>query len=87
MNGIFIILFPNGQMQISCDNFFPCQQQYIKMLDKVIALSDDPQELRQWLIHYLRNRINTEPNDKIKAKLTKNINYIGERYAKTSLAL
>lgn len=87
MNGILVILFPNGQMQIACDNFFPCQQKYIKMLDKVIALSDDPQELRQWLIHYLRNRINNEYFDGDKAKLTKNINYIGERYAKTSLTL
>ena len=81
------ITFPNGHINIECDNFFPCQQQYVKLLDRIIALNDDPQEVRQWLIHYLRNRINTEPNEKIKAKLTKNINYIGERYAKTSLAL
>lgn len=87
MSGVLVILFPNGHMQIACDNFFPCQQQYIRMLDKVISLSDDPQELRQWIIHYLRNRINTEPNDKVKSRLIKNINYIGVRYAKTSLTL
>ena len=87
MNGVLVILFPNGQMMINSDNFFPCQQQYMRMLDKVIALSDYPQEHRLWLVRYLRNRISTESNDKVKAKLTKNINYIGERYAKTSLTL
>jgi len=87
MSGIFIILFPNGHMQIACDNFFPCQQQYIRMLDKVIALSDNPNELRRWLIHYLENRVNTEANDKDKARLKKNLEFMGARYAKTSQAL
>lgn len=81
MKGIFVILFPNGQMQIACDNFFPCQQQYIRMLDKVIALSDNPNELRQWLIHYLVNRVETEANDKVRAKLKKNCEYMRSRYA------
>lgn len=84
MNGIFIILFPNGQMMIKCDKFFPCTMRYIKMLDKVISLSDNPQELRQWLTHYLEHRVNTEHVDKDKAKLKKNCEFMRSRYVQTS---
>lgn len=84
MKGLFVISFPNGQMMIKCDNFFPCQQQYIRMLDKVISISDDPRELRQWLIHYLEHRVNTEHKDKVKARLKKNLEFMGARYAQTS---
>lgn len=84
MGELFIITFPNGQMMIRCENFFPCQQQYIRILDKVIALSDNSHELRQWLIHYLKYRVNTEHKDKIKARLKKNLEFMGVRYAQTS---
>lgn len=82
MNVILVILFPNGQMQIACDNFFPCQQQYIKMLDKVIAISDNPMEYRKWLMRYLKYRINTEHKDKDKTKLKKNFDFICTRFEK-----
>ena len=85
MNGILVILFPNGQMQIACDNFFPCQQQYIRMLDKVISLSDEPQNLRLWLTHYLENRVYTESNDKVKARLKKNFDFMCTRYSNSAL--
>lgn len=78
------ITFPNGQMMIKCDNFFPCTIRYIRMLDKVISLNNDPNELRQWLIHYLEQRVNTEYNDKVKTKLKKNYEFMRVRYAETS---
>jgi len=82
MDDIFIS-FPNGKMMIKCDRFFPCTIRYIRMLDKVISLSDDSQELRQWLIRYLEQRVNIESNDKVKTKLKKNYEFMRVRYAET----
>lgn len=77
------IAFPNGQMMIKCSNFFPCQQQYIRMLDKVISLNNDPDNVREWLINYLEDRIESEPKDKIKAKLKKNCEFMRARYERS----
>lgn len=84
MSRILYITFPNGEMRLNCNNFFPCTIRYIRMLDKVISLNNDPNDVRQWLIHYLEQRVNTEYNDKIKTKLKKNYEFMRVRYAETS---
>lgn len=87
MARILYITFPNGEMRINCSKFFPCQQQYIRMLDKVISLNNDPNDVRDWVIKHIEERINTEHNDKVKAKLKKNCEFMRSRYAKTSHAM
>lgn len=84
MARILYITFPNGEMRINCNKFFPCPIRYIRMLDKVISLNNDPNDVRQWLINYLECRVNTEYQDKVKTKLKKNYEFMRVRHAETS---